>query len=272
MRRAYKGAQERKAEAAAVRRRVTGAIGYTLLYMAVVTLTFIAVLGSLLWKANRLYVELAHPGNLKLFPYGLISFVLGGFIGFCVAVLTCERIHVLLLGPAPTVFSVEYFMATGPMPSMLRKIYMVAAISFCLIAVMNVRKYAVLTNSAIIDQRALALRSAEYPYSDIRQITMSRYFIPASKYGAGGVSTGRAMYVWLVGHRWSLRDSELSAGVVGEERLAQQLAERCHLTVDYPDWVIDLPDPQVVMQRDQLVVGISLFGIVAFAVWRLAHR
>ena len=98
--------------------------------MGVVTLTFSAALGSLLWKANRLYVDFAHPGNLKLFPYGLTSFMSGGFIGFCVAVLTCERIHVILLGPAPKVFSVEYSMNTGPMPSMLRKIYMVAVISF----------------------------------------------------------------------------------------------------------------------------------------------
>jgi hypothetical protein len=51
------------------------------------------------------------------------------------------------------------------------------------------------------------------------------------------------------GIRWSLKDSELVAG--NNDKLAAYLAERSSVTVEYPDTVVDMPDPAEVARRQR---------------------
>lgn len=172
---------KRRLEAQAVRKRVSRASVYTFLYfLAVATVTTVG-LGSALRVANRVYAGTTQTGDVQLYPATAIWFVMSALIGFCIAFLTCENIHRLLLGPAPPVFSSEYELAGGPIPPFLKRAYLAAAVILSFIAILNIRKHAVITGSEFIEQRALAFSVRRYRCSDISRITMSRYFIPASK-------------------------------------------------------------------------------------------
>ncbi len=256
-----RGARKR-IEAKLVRRRISRASLLTILYIAAVTAVATGGLGTLLWGANRGYAAITERGGIQLYPATATWFVMASLIGFCVAFLTCEHFHRLLLGPPPRAFSPEYLLAAGPIPRILRRVYIAAAVSLILIAVLNVRKHAVLTTSAIIDYRVLALSPQQYEYSDVNQITMSRYFIPASKSSRARVSTARSVFVWFrTGKRWSLKDSELTAA--DQEALAEYLAARCGLPIEYPEAVLDVPDPRDVARRGrQVLVYFSVAALV----------
>ena len=244
---------KKRVEAKLVRRSVSRASLLTILYIVAATAVVASCLGMLLWGANRGYAAITERGEIQLYPATAIWFTMAGLIGFCVAFLTCERFHALLLGPPPGVLSPEYLLAAGSVPRVLRRAYIVALVALSLIAILNVRKHAVLTASAIIEQRALALSPRQYRYSDVDQITMSRYFIPATRYRRAGVSTARSVFVWLRGgKRWSLKDSELTT--TDQEELATYLAARCGLPVEYPEAVLDVPDPKEVARRGRLVL------------------
>jgi hypothetical protein len=236
------------------------------MYVATVTTLVTGILGTALRVTNRAYATITQTGEIPLYPATAIWFVMAGLIGFCLAFLTCESVNSYLLGPPPPVFSPEYVSAAGPMPRILKRAYVAAVIALCFIAILNVRKHAVLTNSAIVEQRALAFSTTQYRFSDISRITMSRFFIPASKSSRAHISASRSIFLWLRnGDRWSLKDSELF--IANPESLAEYLATRCNLTVEYPETALDVPDPADVARRTRnLLLCIALVVLIAASV------
>jgi hypothetical protein len=262
----------RKAEAKRVRQSVSRAEILTVLYVIAVTAALTCGLGCLLWGANRAYSNLLPVQGMRLYPATVIWFMQAFIIGGCVAFLTCERLHARLLGPEPVVFSVEYTMAAGACPGLLKKALALAAFSLSLIAINNIRKHAILTESGIIDQRAMALSAHRYSFSAINRITLSRVYVHPSKSSVGHVSQSRSLFIWFQdGERWSLKDAELHSN--NERSVAELLASRSRHTVEYPDEVVDLPDPVAMARRSwYLGVGLLIFLLAGWTGWWVWKR
>jgi hypothetical protein len=115
----------------------------------------------LLAAANRAWSNLGEHVDMRLYPATPLWHVLAGLIGFCIAFLNCERFEV------------------RPFRRGLRRAYVAALVMLAPATLLCVRKHAVFTESAIVEQRAWA-RSP-----------------PASRVRRAGVSTSRAAFVWL---------------------------------------------------------------------------
>jgi hypothetical protein len=237
-------------------------------WLAGVTTILTVVLANLLAIANGAYAKLNAPGGYLLLQAPVMWYMIAAFVGFCVAVLTGERAHSLFLGASPATFGPDSLSTTASPPRMVYGTYRVALVLFSFVAILSVRKYGVLTESAIVDQRAMALSPQEYKYADVSHVTMAFYFMPATKYRPSGISTVRAMYVWLNdGRRWSIKDSELYAPEETQESLAETIAQRCHLAVAYPLEPVGIPNPVELRARGQKVAWYPAGFLCALGLW-----
>jgi hypothetical protein len=152
----------KKKRETALKRRVSNAEILILLYLLMAGLVLTLVLGWVLVAMNRLYTRATDASTLVLNPAPISFYMLGGFIGFCIAALTCERVHQSLLGPRPEFVSVEYIMAEGPLPGFVKKPGIGILVLFSLVAILNIRKHAQIGSGEIIEQRALDLGVESY--------------------------------------------------------------------------------------------------------------
>ncbi|MFN7922533.1 MAG: hypothetical protein U0Q16_20685 [Bryobacteraceae bacterium] len=261
-----------------VRARIRRANVLTALSFAAIAIIGAIVLGTSLWAANRAF---APNAAVVLYPPVGIWFMLSGMAAVCCAVVCLGPIYSRLLGPPPEIHNFEYSASSAPMPAFLTNLYAAAGSLLLLAALLAVRKFAVFTETALVEQQALEWQRRVSAYSDIREVSMSRYYAP-SRGGANGVITSdRALFIWFQdGTRWSPWRSELHLVPGQEHEIAARLTRCCGLSLTYPEDAVGLPPPRAMDRGEKLlwgtglgvgVIGVALLGWAGLG-WRRRHR
>ncbi|MBM3797029.1 MAG: hypothetical protein FJW31_23960 [Acidobacteria bacterium] len=198
---------------------------------------------SLLWGLNRLHADVLGPAGETLYPqsgqFVQISFLIAG----CVVFLAFSGVYTLLLDGRENVDHPR-IIQDFYMPPVLRNIYRVALVVLLGAAALTTREYAVFPEGSLTEQRAFAVHSDRFVCSDIREVTMSYYYIHGTRGSPGRNSSSRALHVWLKNDsHWSARGYDVAASNERSVRLGQRLAQDCGLTLEYPYSIVDLPKP-----------------------------
>ncbi len=197
--------------------------GYFICSLAVIAgLTYL--ISGFLSATNHTYVAWAGRPGETLYLMHSEWVALGGVIAFSAAFCGLPRALARLLD-----HPIEWW------PSVLLAAYQVGLVCMLGVALLYTRKYAIFAPGALIEQRALGWNADQHSCADIRDVTMSYFYIPPGKYGSGRISDARALYVWFNdGSHWSARGSSLALAPEQSVRLGERLAEDCSLTLRYP--------------------------------------
>lgn len=228
--------------------------------------------GGLLFGLHRLYAADDGTGSIVLSSRAMLWFVGSLPIATCISALTVVRVHEWLLGPPPAFFSVDYFLAKGPLPPFLKIGLHVVLGILAAGGLLAVRSHTRLTKSAIVEQGALAIRPRTYAYSEIERITMSRYYVHASRRTSEHITSKRSLFVYFKdGSQWSPGYAEFEDGAVPESALAEHITARGRTDL-VPKRSRRLAPTRGSQGRSPLVAGFAISIAGALLVWILLRK
>jgi hypothetical protein len=235
-------------------------------------------IGLALWGCNAVYVK-SRPANLLVIrPPAEIWFLAYLMTAFCGFILLYDAWLRRYLGPEPSGFSVNYILASWPIPKLMRKVVIVFVFISAAVALGHVRKHVRFTGSEIIEQTAFRLREDVHTYNGINRLLMAHYFVTGYRGRPGRPTRDRHLFVYFSeGSRWSLKDAYLPVNPEVEESVTELVTRHTNVRIEFPDEVIDQPPFRSAEQhRKANAVGLAVtvgFGIaLVWGVSALAKR
>jgi hypothetical protein len=270
-----RNARERIATAQAERRAWRAV---TIAYSALLA---IATLGTLIGgfafdRLNLFYANAQGGSILLLRPHLLIWLFIAGPIAVFLSLLLYNPIIKRLQGQPPPRLSVDYTLASWPLPSSLRIGAIAIAGFFFVIASLNVPYHIRLTDSALFLSEPGDWAEHEWPFRLIKEVSLAYHYDSGTKYSPAGPSSARALFVkHQNGTVWSPAYSILDRKPQVDYDLAHLVSRYSGLDVQFPDPVIGQPLEKVQRtgERRAMVVSLILLllfcgGLYAFAQWR----
>jgi hypothetical protein len=200
------------------------------------------LIGFLLGALNVAYARAEGPWIWLLCPHRLVWLMIAAPIAFSLAGLAYNRILGRLKGPPPPGLSVEHIIHTMPLPKFINDGALLVAALFTIVGFANVPHHVRISANSLCISGPGRWTEEYVALTSLRSVALSRYYIPPSKYGRGGPSAERGLFITRTdGTTWTPVRSSLNVNAKTSAEIGTFLAEHSRLPLEFSDGVIGLP-------------------------------